>query len=286
MSPRHADPFVPEDKNPKVAILTLSEKGRVVAGAIQERFPSWDLFLHADIADPSQTSVSFHRVIEETKRIFARYQGLVYIMPTGVVVRAIAPLVDSKLKDPAVVVLDVAARHCISLLSGHEGGANDLCMAVANCVDAEPMISTTTEAERTLIAGVGCRKGTSEKAILEAIATALARVKQPASAIRLIATADVKENEPGLKAAAKHLGRPLRIVPSATIRTFGHSFRQSDFVKQNVNLPAVAEPSAMLAGRRTTLLCSTVKQNGVTVALALENSLWSASAPATPVAEP
>ncbi len=45
-----------------------------------------------------------------------------------------------------MVVVDVGARWAISLLSGHEGGANDLAVAVGNILAAEPVISTTSEA--------------------------------------------------------------------------------------------------------------------------------------------
>ena len=51
-----------------------------------------------------------------------KYDGLVYIAPCGVVVRAIAPFLEHKTKDPAVVVVDVGGRWAVSLLSGHEGG--------------------------------------------------------------------------------------------------------------------------------------------------------------------
>ena len=278
----HDHPFDPKNPGCKVAILTLSGKGLLAARTLKKTHPEWEILLHEDV-DAGDTPVcTFSRVIAETKRVFTAYQGLVYIMPTGVVVRAVGPLVESKLKDPAVIVCDVAARHCVSLLSGHEGGANALCMEVSNLLDSEPVISTTTEAEKTVIAGIGCRRGTAKAAIFAALDEALETTGLSRDALRLMATADVKRNETGLVEAAEALGIPLRIIPSDTIRTFGHSFRQSDFVQQNVNLPAVAEPSAMLAGRRTRLICKTLKKNGVTVALAEESSLWSASAPETP----
>jgi cobalt-precorrin 5A hydrolase len=57
---------------------------------------------------------------------FKRYSGHIFIMSTGIVVRVIAPLINNKLEDPAVVVVDDQANHAISLLSGHLGGANAL----------------------------------------------------------------------------------------------------------------------------------------------------------------
>jgi cobalt-precorrin 5A hydrolase len=42
-------------------------------------------------------------------------------------------------------------------------------------------------------------------------------------------------------------------------------------VLEQVNVPAVAEPAALLAGRRTSLLLAKRKFDGVTVAVAREN---------------
>src|SRR5260363_306911 len=52
--------------------------------------------------------------------------ALVLVMATGIAVRLLDGLPRNKHSDPAVVVLDEAARYAISLLAGHEGGANRL----------------------------------------------------------------------------------------------------------------------------------------------------------------
>ena len=92
-------------------------------------------------------------------------------------------------------------------------------------------------------------------------------------AVRFIASADVKAREPGLIAAAAQLGVPFRVIASETIRTFSGAFAASAFVLEKVNVPAVAEPAALLAGRRTSLLLAKRKFDGVTIALARESFL-------------
>ena len=56
---------------------------------------------------------------ENLRAGFGKYDSLVCIMATGIVVRILAPLIVHKTSDPAVVVLDQKGKHAISLLSGH-----------------------------------------------------------------------------------------------------------------------------------------------------------------------
>ncbi|MEW6347534.1 MAG: cobalamin biosynthesis protein [Thermodesulfobacteriota bacterium] len=218
---------------------------------------------------------SFSRITDLTREIFAQFRGLVYIAPCGVVVRALAPNLRSKLDDPAVVVVDVGGRYAVSLLSGHEGGANELALAVANTLAAEPVISTTTEARKRLIVGVGCRRGTSSDSIVSAIRHALAEIRASEDQVRLLASADIKAEELGLLEASKQLGIAVRFIPSEEIRSSAREFAVSRFVEEKVNLPAVAEPAALLAGRRTRLILPKRRFNGVTVAVAQEDCVWS-----------
>ena len=77
--------------------------------------------------------------------IWKEYDGFVFIMATGIVVRMIAPLLESKESDPAVVVMDDAGKFAISLLSGHLGGANELAERCAFVIGARAVITTATD---------------------------------------------------------------------------------------------------------------------------------------------
>ncbi|VAX16005.1 Cobalt-precorrin 5A hydrolase [hydrothermal vent metagenome] len=254
----------------KIAIITLSKQGVALMGMLKQAFPEADAYAHK-IAGASIECERFDSVVKLTKRIFNKYDGLVYIAPCGAVVRALAGVVVSKKTDPAIALMDVGGRHAISLLSGHEGGANDLTVMIANAVGAEPVITTTTEAVKNLIVGVGCKKDKSKEDIEKAINVALDKAGADPGDIRFFASADIKSNEQGLIEAAKSFGAPIRFIASEEIRNCVREFEESEFVKSKVNLPAVAEPSALLAGRRTSLILRRIKLNGVTVAIAKEN---------------
>ncbi|HOV85835.1 MAG TPA: cobalt-precorrin 5A hydrolase [Syntrophobacteraceae bacterium] len=77
--------------------------------------------------------------------IWPRYSAFVFIMAAGIAVRRIAPLIKSKLSDPAVVVLDERGQFVVSLLSGHLGGANQLALKVARLLGAQPVITTASD---------------------------------------------------------------------------------------------------------------------------------------------
>ena len=256
----------------KIAFITLSREGAALFGELRKTFADADYFLH-DKVEGEFAAERFARVAELTARIFGEYAGLVYIAPSGAVVRAIAPHLRDKATDPAVVQVDVGGRWAVSLSGGHEGGANDLAFAVANAIGAEPVISTSTEAAKNLIVGVGCRRGVEAERIIDAVKTALADTGCALQRVRCIASADVKADEAGLIEAARALGVPLRFIASEEIRESTRDFEKSEFVEQSVNLPAVAEPAALLAGRRTSLILRKRIFKGITVAIARERSL-------------
>ena len=263
------------------ALIALSREAAQLAALVARALPDADVFVHETAAAPPHPRViRFNSIMALTKRIFRAYDGLIFFAPCGVVVRALAPNVTHKLTDPAVVVVDAGGRYAISLLSGHEGGANALALSVANILGAEPVITTTTEALKTAIVGVGCRRGVPAGRIVTAVRRALKDARVPLADVRVLASADIKADERGLREAARILGVPLRFISSEELRGTTRRFQRSAFVQRKVGLPAVSEPAALLAGRRTRLVLPKRVFPGVTVAIARESCLWLASAPA------
>ena len=81
------------------------------------------------------------------KEQFEKADGLIFMGATGIAVRSIAPYVQNKKKDPAVLVVDECGRFVISLLSGHLGGANELAHRAADILHAIPVVTTATDLE-------------------------------------------------------------------------------------------------------------------------------------------
>ena len=100
-----------------------------------------------------------------------------------------------------------------------------------------------------MVAGVGCRRGTSAAAIEKVIAAALARAGLASGTIDAIATADAKRDEPGIAEAAAALGIRLVLIPQADLERAGsRAATQSQRVMDLVGVPSVAEAAALAAG--------------------------------------
>ncbi len=75
----------------------------------------------------------------------------IFVGATGIAVRKVAPLLQHKSLDPAVISCSESGAHCISLTSGHLGGANRLSRRIARITGGQAVISTATD-EHNLLA--------------------------------------------------------------------------------------------------------------------------------------
>jgi len=208
---------------------------------------------------------------------FRDFGGWVLLMASGIATRSLSGLPISKLSDPAVVLLDEGARFAVSLLSGHEGGANALAYRVANLTGATPVVTTATEATRPLTLGIGCRRGVTATTIEAAVTRAIG---ERLTDVREVATIDLKRDEVGLLDFCDTHGLPLRIFSARDLQARPFVTAPSAWVEHVTGARGVSEPCALLASPRGTLIVPRLVHEGVTVA-AVEDR-WTPQPPTAP----
>ncbi|WP_405305113.1 cobalt-precorrin 5A hydrolase [Methanobrevibacter sp.] len=126
----------------KVAIISVSEKGYDLSLSLKEKLDLDSTIIKTDL---------YHKNVKKYFPIlFYEYDAIIAIMASGILVRSIAPLIESKVTDPAVLNIDDNGNFVISLLSGHLGGANRLTQKVASLIGATPVITTSTDVNKKL----------------------------------------------------------------------------------------------------------------------------------------
>jgi len=196
----------------------------------------------------------------------------IMVMAVGIAVRYLDGLTKHKTVDPGVVVVDEGCRFVVSLLGGHEGGANLLAYRVANLTGAVPIVTTATETRKPLVVGIGCRQGVSIDQIGTAVAEALSALSRSEKEIREVATVDLKGDEPGILKWCEQLGVPLRLIPRSLIRERPWVAEGSPFVYSHFGIEGVCEPCALLATFKGRLILRKTTRNGVAIAIAEEVS--------------
>ena len=310
--------------------------------------------------------LEYERLSELVKAVFYQYDGLIFIMATGIVVRSIAKLMVSKLQDPAIVVMDENAKHVISLLSGHMGGANALTRKLALALDSDPVITTATDINdqfapdalaaelglkvypkdsikilnsamlegkkirhyidktmpraelicqrmwdkgvdakivnlesipndgelktilsnrifepkegvlylipRKLVAGMGCRRGTSIDMLYNALEMACHTIGREITELDMLASINVKSDEKGLLTLAEKLGVEIRFFDQEEllVQIEQHGLSTSNFVEANVGVGNVAEASALCCVENGQILMRKMRYGKATVALIWE----------------
>ena len=211
-----------------LAIITLSYEGLATARRLNRAFSGSSL--HAYNAVTALDAEPFNRLSHLLKRLWTTRKKIVVFAPIGAVVRSLANNIESKYTDPAIVVADIYGRWIIPILSSHEGGANKLAFDVANILGSEPVITTTKEATKNIIVGIGCRRNVLSNQIVNAIHKALGMVGLSISQVRLVASICLKMEEKGLLEAANYLKLPLRFIPREDILSSPTNFSKNRVV--------------------------------------------------------
>lgn len=134
------------------AIIALTRNGasmaRKLAGSLGREST---LFIDRRFREDADAGEAFDLPLRPVvERAFADYSSLVLFLSAGATIRLLAPLLKSKQVDPAVVCVDDAGSFCVSLISGHVGGADKLAQEVAQHLGARAVITSASHASGTL----------------------------------------------------------------------------------------------------------------------------------------
>ena len=131
-----------------IALISFTAQGAELGaklGSQLEAFEEFRGFVSARFAGDPPLPRWEGSLSDWTQHWFCKADALIFVGACGIAVRAIAPFVRDKFADPAVLVIDEKGKFCISLLSGHVGGANALCSRCAAYLDSTPVITTATD---------------------------------------------------------------------------------------------------------------------------------------------
>lgn len=261
-----------------VAIVAITRKGVTLGQRLRLLLPGSHLYLPEKFAGGRESDERpFSSPAKEVVReVFSQYRYLVLIMAVGIAVRFVASELRDKHKDPGVVVVDDAGSFSVSLLSGHEGGANQLSRKVASLLGAHPVVTTASEVSETiiyrpksLVIGIGCNRGTRCAEIEEAVNRVFSEHELSIKSIRNIATITLKKNEAGLLEFARKYSLPIEYFGREPLRKAKFPSSPSQVVLKHVGTPSVCESAALLSSGSKSLIVPKVSCNRtVTIAVA------------------
>lgn len=153
----------------KTAVLALTPQGLDTARRICRLFARPFLFIHPRLMgkrliEPAgkKAASGNHAAVGSSARIacfspdlrtftaaiFPCFDTIIFVMAAGIAVRMVGPCLRHKKTDPAVIVLDDTGCFAVSLLGGHQRGANDLTEQIAAAIGAAAVITTATDRRR------------------------------------------------------------------------------------------------------------------------------------------
>ncbi|WP_375724214.1 cobalamin biosynthesis protein [Arcobacter sp. KX21116] len=132
----------------KIAIISINQPSLNSAIKLNEYLSEYevDIYGKKDLQSDFDKFICYEKIDSVLENGWKKYDAIICILAMGIVVRKIAPLLESKATDPAVLVMSMDLSKVIPLLSGHIGGANELSDVIAKKIDGcINFISTATD---------------------------------------------------------------------------------------------------------------------------------------------
>lgn len=125
-----------------------------------------------------------------------------------------------------------------------------------------------------IVAGLGCRSGTTAENIFFALEAACEEVGLETKAITALATGEIRREEPGILELAQKLGLPLHIVDDSAMQAVEPRTKTvSRHSLSQTGSPSLSEATALaVAGETSELIVPRIIAYGATCALAQAKS--------------
>ncbi|RMW37775.1 MAG: precorrin-3B C(17)-methyltransferase [Nitrosopumilus sp.] len=135
----------------KISVLAITKNGISIGQTLKEFFPEWEIFAPAKFSSQNDSITWYSQpTSEKIVELFKNNDAIICLFSLGAVIRLIAPHLKDKKTDPAVIVIDDKTNFVISVLSGHIGGANELTEKIAERLQAQPVITTAADVNKTI----------------------------------------------------------------------------------------------------------------------------------------
>ncbi|ATD54835.1 cobalt-precorrin 5A hydrolase [Clostridium chauvoei] len=116
-----------------------------------------------------------------------------------------------------------------------------------------------------IILGVGCRKNTEEKKLLDFVINTLKENNLSVDSVKSIASIDIKKNEKAILNLSNTLNSEIKFFTKEEIAKVQDNYEGSDFVEATVGVRSVCEPVVELLGGK--IIVKKIKNNGMTLAI-------------------
>lgn len=138
-------------------------------------------------------------------------------------------------------------------------------------VHQQPFLHTLHLVPKIIHMGIGCRRGIPYEKIETAAQNILSAANIPLSAIKQVATIDIKKDELGLCQFCQRHQIPLITYSAQQLIQASGNYTGSDFVQSIVGVDNVCERAAVLSSQNGMLLYRKTAVSGVTIALAVQD---------------
>ena len=141
-----------EEERRSFAVYVITKHGLKTACLFKKAHPECDLYVSKRLFDqaPVGSKLLQTPMGPTLRETWKQYNCHLHIISVGAVVRMIAPLLENKKVDPAVVCVDDANQFSICLLSGHVGRGNEFTKTIGQALGNQPVITTASDATGTL----------------------------------------------------------------------------------------------------------------------------------------